>query len=180
MAAMYTRAGRTTATGFVVLSLAVIAGVGSGKLGLLLGFVGVLAGANLIAVAVRMADEPTTPTIVNAVIAGVGALTAFLRRNLGVVGLAMASSAVAAVAGDVGGPVLCFSSFALFLLGVSLITIGVLGAGLGQYFAQGLQNPRDGREWGGLAAAAWLARSREGLPPHHASAAQPALVFVLL
>ncbi|TVU00941.1 hypothetical protein EJB05_53598, partial [Eragrostis curvula] len=123
---MPTRASTVKATGFAVLLLAVIVGVSSGGLGLLLCFVGVVAGASLIAVGVRMADDLTTP-IGDAVFSRVGALMAFMRRNLGVVGLVMASSAVAAVAGDTG-PVLCFSSsFVLFLLGVCMITIGVLG-----------------------------------------------------
>ncbi|TVT99993.1 hypothetical protein EJB05_54604, partial [Eragrostis curvula] len=114
-----------TATGFAVLLFDISASVGSDGLGLLTCFVGLLLPAPpLVAVGVRMADDPTKP-IGNAVTAGAGALAAFVRRNLAVAGLAMASSAVTAVTGD-AGPKLCFSSFALFLLGMSLIIIGVL------------------------------------------------------
>jgi hypothetical protein len=53
---------RMITTGFTVMLLAVGAGVGSGQLGLLLGFVGVLIGANLIAIGVRgVGDIPSSP-----------------------------------------------------------------------------------------------------------------------
>lgn len=103
-------------TGFAIILLA----VSSGELGLLLGFLGVLVGANLIINGVhRMGKAPQTPTT-PAELAGVGV---FLRRNLAIVGMILASSAVA---GEVG-LVLCFCMSALFLLGIYLINIGILG-----------------------------------------------------
>ena len=98
-----------------------------GGFGLILSFTGVLAGANLIAIGVRMAGGlgPAAP-VVQAVFAGARALAAFPRRHLTVVGLVMASCAVAAVSGD-AGPVLGFAMSALLLLGLSLISIGILG-----------------------------------------------------
>ncbi|TVU00950.1 hypothetical protein EJB05_53607, partial [Eragrostis curvula] len=88
-----TQPSRMTATGFNVLLLAVTVGVlVSGGFALLLGFVGFLAGACLIAVRVQMADD-LAPTMRPAVIDGVGELIAFLRRNIAVVGFILASSA---------------------------------------------------------------------------------------
>ncbi|TVU43063.1 hypothetical protein EJB05_09499, partial [Eragrostis curvula] len=120
-----------SATGFIVMLLAVSAGVCSDEYGALLGLVGVLVGANLVAVGVRrMAEkeEPTTTPIGHAKFDGVGALirSFFLRRNLAVAGLLLASSAVTAVAGE-ASPVLCFCIFALFLLGISVMAVGVRG-----------------------------------------------------
>ncbi|RLN04919.1 hypothetical protein C2845_PM13G05760 [Panicum miliaceum] len=117
------------ATGLIVVLLAVSAGVNfsGGGFGLLLSFAGVLAGANNIAAGVAMADDPApAPPVGPAAFAGARALAAFLRRHLAVVGLAMASSAVTAVAGE-AGPVLCFGMLALLLLALSLTTVGVLG-----------------------------------------------------
>ncbi|TVU00953.1 hypothetical protein EJB05_53610, partial [Eragrostis curvula] len=100
-----------TATGFNFLLLAVAVGViGSGGFALLLGFLGLLAGACLIAVRVQMADD-----LAPAVITGVGGLIAFLHRNIAVVGVALASSAVTAVASEeshrsASTSSLCFSS----------------------------------------------------------------------
>ncbi|TVU43070.1 hypothetical protein EJB05_09506, partial [Eragrostis curvula] len=119
---------RMTAAGFAVMLLAVSAGVGPGEYAVLLGLVGVLVGANLIVLGVRRTadEEPTTPVGV-AAFAGVGALAAsFLRRNLVGAGLILSSSAVTAVAGEASPELRC-SMFALLLLGMSLITIGIRG-----------------------------------------------------
>ncbi|KAK3122866.1 hypothetical protein QOZ80_8AG0619470 [Eleusine coracana subsp. coracana] len=117
---------RVTSTGFAIMLLAVSAGVGYGELGMLLGFVGILVGASFVAVGVRMGDDPTKP-MVPAVLPRVGALiAAFLHRNLAVVGLLMASSAVTAVAGGEAGPVLCFAMLPLFLLGLCFVHIQIL------------------------------------------------------
>ncbi|TVU43085.1 hypothetical protein EJB05_09522, partial [Eragrostis curvula] len=119
---------RLTAAGFAFMLLAVSVGVGSVKCGALLGLVGVLVGANFIAIGVRMAEEPTAPIRHSVFAAGVGGeLTAFRRRNLTVLGLAMASSAVTAVVAAEASPLLCFSMFALLLLGLWLVAAGVLG-----------------------------------------------------
>jgi hypothetical protein len=95
-----------------------------GGFGLLLCFWGVLVGASLIVIGVRMADAPTP--IVPVVIGGAQALAEFVRRNTAIVGLIMASCAVTAVSGE-EDPVLCFAKFALLLLTVSLINIGARG-----------------------------------------------------
>ncbi|CAO2205962.1 unnamed protein product [Urochloa humidicola] len=118
------------AAGLIVLLISVSAGINTAAGGFgffLLCFAGVLAGAGLVAVGVRMADDPAAPVGVPAVFAGgARALSAFLRRRLAVVGLVMASSAVTAVSGE-AGPLLYSAMFALFLLGLCLINIGVCG-----------------------------------------------------
>jgi hypothetical protein len=115
---------RVTAIGLAVMLLGVSAAVGSGELGLLLGLVGVLVGANTIAAGVRrMGEDPTTPTYP----AVLGALTAFLPRNLAVVGVMLSSTAVTAVSAGEAGPVFCFAMFTLFLLGLCFMNIQVLG-----------------------------------------------------
>ncbi|CAL5008026.1 unnamed protein product [Urochloa decumbens] len=113
------------ATGLVVLLVSASLGLnfGSFGFGLLLCFMGLLTGVNLMAVGVWMADN--TSANIPASPPGIHALTTFPRRNLAVVGIMAASSAVTAVAGE-ASPVLCGAFFALLLLGVSLITIGVL------------------------------------------------------
>ena len=119
-----------TATGLALTLIAFGAGVGSaGTLVLLLNFAGVLAGASFIFVGVRVADDPMAPIGRPGLLsAGVRALLHCLRRNLALVGLLMASSAVsaAAAADREAAPVLCFCAFALMLLGISLLNIGVL------------------------------------------------------
>jgi hypothetical protein len=117
------RRSRVTAIGLAVMLL----GVSAGELGLLLGLVGVLIGTNTIAAAgvLRGGEEPTTPDG-PAAPARLGALTAFLRRNLAVVGIILSSAAVSA--GE-AGPVLSFAMFALLLLGLCFISIQVLGLG---------------------------------------------------
>ncbi|TVU43073.1 hypothetical protein EJB05_09509, partial [Eragrostis curvula] len=102
--------------------------VSAGEYGVLLGLVGILVGANFIAVGVRMAEEPTVPPIGHSVFAaGVGGeLPAFGRRNLEAAGVILASSAFTVVAGEASSE-LCFSMFALLLLGISLIIIGIRG-----------------------------------------------------
>ncbi|TVU00947.1 hypothetical protein EJB05_53604, partial [Eragrostis curvula] len=70
-------------------------------------------------------DHDQTTAIVPAAFAGLDSDRAFLRRKLSVAGLAMASSAVTAMAGD-SGPELCCSMLALFLLGMSMVTFAVL------------------------------------------------------
>ncbi|CAL5010619.1 unnamed protein product [Urochloa decumbens] len=123
-----TPGSRARAAGFAVLLISVSAGInffGAGGFGLVLCFAGVLVGASLVAVGVRMADADPV-SVVPEVVAGARALHAFLQRNLTVVGLVMASCAITAVSGE-AGPVLCFGVFALFLLSISLINIGTLG-----------------------------------------------------
>jgi hypothetical protein len=116
---------RVTTIGLAIMLLGISAGVGSGELGLLLGLVGVLVSANTIAAGVRrMGEDPATPSS-PAAPACLGALTAFLRRNLAVVGIMLSSAAVTAVSGGEAGPVLCFAMFALFLLGLCFIYMGV-------------------------------------------------------
>ena len=94
--------------------IVVSAGVSSaGTLVLLLSFARVLAGASLIFVGVRVADDdPTAPIGRPGVLpAGVRvrALVHCLRRNLALVGLLLASSAASAAAADrEAAPVLCF------------------------------------------------------------------------
>ncbi|TKW08662.1 hypothetical protein SEVIR_6G038700v4 [Setaria viridis] len=113
--------------GLAILLFSVSAGFnsGAGGFGLLLCFAGVLAGANIVAVGIQMSDADLAP-VVPAVLAEVRALAEFLRRNVAVVGLVMASCAVTAVSGE-AGQVLCFGMFALLLLGLSLISVGILG-----------------------------------------------------
>jgi hypothetical protein len=109
---------RVTAIGLAVMLLGVSAGVGSSEPGFLLG-------ANTIAAGVRrMGEDPTTPSS-PAAPARLGGLTAFLRRNLAVVGITLSSTAITAVSGGEAGPVLCFAMFTLFLLGLCFIYMGV-------------------------------------------------------
>ena len=116
--------------GLTIMLISASVGISSGTaggFGLILSFTGVLAGANLVAVGVRMAGDPAPAApVVPAVFAGARALAAFPRRNLTAVGLFMASCAVAAVSGG-AGPVLCFGMSALLLVGLSLISVGILG-----------------------------------------------------
>ena len=115
------------ATGFIVALFAASVGIISGgTFGSLLSLAGVLAGASIIAAGVVMADDDRATPAGPAAVDGARALAAFLRRHLAVVGLAMASAAVTAVSGE-AGPALCFGMFALLLLALSLITIGVPG-----------------------------------------------------
>ncbi|CAD6266369.1 unnamed protein product [Miscanthus lutarioriparius] len=128
---MATRGSELTATGLTLTLIAFGAGVGSaGTLVLLLNFAGVLAGASFIFVGVRAADDPTAPIGRPGLLsAGVRALVHCLRRKLALVGLLLASSAVsaaAAVADRQAAPMLCFCAFAVMLLGISLLNIGVL------------------------------------------------------
>ncbi|RCV29795.1 hypothetical protein SETIT_6G041800v2 [Setaria italica] len=120
---------RAMYTGLIILLLAVGAGINFGDCdglsGPLLSFLGVVAGANVIAAGVRTADDPAAP-IGPAPVAFAGA-RAFMRRNLAVVGLVMVSSASTAVAGETG-PAFSFMMFVLLVFGVSLINIGVHGA----------------------------------------------------
>ena len=115
------------ATGPITILLAVSAGVnfsGGGGSGLLLSFAGVLAGANIIAGGVRMAEDPAPPPIGPGVFACARALAR--RNNLALLGMILASSAAMAVAGE-ARPALCFGTLALLLLALSLTTIEVLG-----------------------------------------------------
>ena len=116
--------------GLTIMLISASVGISSsaaGGFGLILSFTGVLAGANLIAIGVRMAGGlgPAAP-VVQAVFACARALAGFLRRHLTVAGFFIASCAVAVVSGD-AGPVLCFGMSALLLLGLSLISVGILG-----------------------------------------------------
>ncbi|CAO2205963.1 unnamed protein product [Urochloa humidicola] len=115
---MNTPGSSTRAAGLAILLISVGAGIGTSCFSLLPCFAAVLAGASLVAVGVRVADD--VPAVFD------GDLAAFLRRHLAAVGIVVASSAVTAVSGD-AGPVLCFSMFALLLLGLCLINIGALG-----------------------------------------------------
>ncbi|RCV29794.1 hypothetical protein SETIT_6G041700v2 [Setaria italica] len=119
---------RAMYTGLIILLLAVGAGINFGDcdgLSGLLSFVGVVAGANMIAAVVRTADDPAAPIgPAPAVFAGA---RAFMRRNLAVVGLVMVSSASTAVVGETG-PAFSFMMFVLLVFGVSMINIGVHGA----------------------------------------------------
>ena len=118
------------AAGLAIMLISASVGINfgaGGGFGLILSFTGVLAGANLVAVGVRMASdpEPAAP-VVPAVFTGARALSYFLRCHLTAAGLVMASCAVAAVSGQ-ASPVLCLGMSALLLLGLSLISIGILG-----------------------------------------------------
>jgi hypothetical protein len=91
---MATRGSGLTATGLALTLTAVGAGVSSsGGFALLVSFVGVLAGASLIFVGVRMDDGPAPAGRPGVLAAGVHCL----RRNLGLTGLLLASSAVSAM-----------------------------------------------------------------------------------
>jgi len=103
---------RVTATGLALTMIAVSAGVSSaGTLVLLLIFAGVLAGARLIFVGVRVADDDPTAPIGRPGVLAAGVVHC-LRRNLALVGLLLASSAAAsataAAADREAAPVLCF------------------------------------------------------------------------
>ena len=127
---MTTPGSMARATGLTIMLISASVGInlgGGGGIGLIPSFMGVLAGANLLTVGVRMAGNPAPAApIVPAAIGGARALAALLRRHLAVAGLVMASCAVAAVSGQ-AGPVLCLGMSALLLLGLSLISIGILG-----------------------------------------------------
>ncbi|CAL5010593.1 unnamed protein product [Urochloa decumbens] len=128
---MGTPGSKARAAGLITFLISVSAGINigtGGGFGLLLCFAGVLTGASLIAVGVRMAaDDPAAPVVPAVFVGGPRALAASLRRNLSTVGLVMASCAVTAVSGGEAGPVLCFVMLALLVLGLSLINIGVTG-----------------------------------------------------
>ena len=118
---------RVTGLTIMLISASVGINFGVGGVGLILSFMSVLVGANLVAFGVRMAADPAPAApVVPAVFAGARALAAFPRRNLTAVWLFMASCAVAAVSGG-AGPVLCFGMSALLLVGLSLISVGILG-----------------------------------------------------
>ncbi|CAD6246910.1 unnamed protein product [Miscanthus lutarioriparius] len=97
---------------------------GAGSLGLLVCFMGVLVGTNLVAISVRMDDGPAS--IFPVVPGGARALGAFVRRNIAAVGLFMASCAFAALSCEEDA-VLCFGMFVLLLLGLTLINVGARG-----------------------------------------------------
>jgi hypothetical protein len=89
---------------------------------------GVLVGGSLVAAGVCMADEPAPIIpVVPVVFTSARALAAFVRRNTAAVGLVMASCAVTMLVSGEEHPVLCFATFALLLVGVSLISIGARG-----------------------------------------------------
>ncbi|KAG2582004.1 uncharacterized protein LOC120711610 [Panicum virgatum] len=91
---------------------------------LLLAWALAMAGVNLITAGVFLAGRAETVrcAVQSAV---VGKASAFVRRNLAVVGVAAASSAATGVIFGGGDRTLCFVSFALFLVAMSLVTIGV-------------------------------------------------------
>ena len=88
---------------------------GAGGHGLVLSLLGVLAG---VIIAISSAALHGIPLLV---------AVALRRRNLAVLGLVMASSAIAAAAGE-ASPARSFILFATLLVGVSLIAAGVLGS----------------------------------------------------
>ncbi|KAJ1255277.1 hypothetical protein BS78_K268000 [Paspalum vaginatum] len=127
---MSSQARSVVATSLVIIFLAASTGVSSHGYEQLLCLLALLTGVNLMALGIWMADNPsaTVPTeLAGMASLVVGVLATFLRRNLAVIGLITASSAsaVVAVAGE-ASPALCVASFALLLLGVSMITAGVL------------------------------------------------------
>ncbi|CAO2205954.1 unnamed protein product [Urochloa humidicola] len=127
---MNTPGSSARAAGLLILLISVSASIniGSGAFVFLLCFTGVLAGAGLVAVGVRMADNNNPAPVAPAVFDGARALAASsLRRHLKVVGVLMASCAVTAVSGEADHPVLCLATFALLLLSIALISIGVTG-----------------------------------------------------
>jgi hypothetical protein len=122
-ATMSTPESRAMTIGLTVMLVSVSAAMhlGAGCFGLLLCFLGVLVGASLVAAGVSMADGSTP--IVLVVFASARAIAAFVRRNTAVVGLVMASCAVATVSSE-ADPMLCFGMFALLLLGLTLLNVG--------------------------------------------------------
>jgi hypothetical protein len=113
--------------GLTVMLISVSAGMhfGVGGFGLLLCFLGVLVSTSLVAAGVSMSDGPSP--IVPVVFAGARSLAAFVRRNTAAVGLVMASCAVTMLVSGEAHPMLCFATFTLLLVGVSLISIGARG-----------------------------------------------------
>ncbi|CAL4997089.1 unnamed protein product [Urochloa decumbens] len=125
------------AAGLLIFLISVSAGINFGAVGfgLLLCFAGVLAGGSLVSVGIRMADDPAAP-VIPAVFDGARDLAACLRSHLAVVGLVLASSAFTAVSGEADAdPVLCLAMFALLLLGLSLINVGVTGDSVNSWFS---------------------------------------------
>ncbi|OEL28416.1 hypothetical protein BAE44_0010564 [Dichanthelium oligosanthes] len=134
---MSTPGSRARSAGVAIMMLFVSAGIhsGAGGFGLLLCFAGLLAGVGITVVGVRMAKADNPAPIVPAVFDGARALAALLRGNLTVVGLVMASCAVMAVSGE-AGPVLCFATFALLLLGLSMINVAAVYDRSGNFASQ--------------------------------------------
>ncbi|CAD6246914.1 unnamed protein product [Miscanthus lutarioriparius] len=123
---MSTPGSRVMTIGLIVMLLSVSTGMHFGGFGLLLCFVGVVVGANLVVAGVGTADRPAPNPIVPVVFSGARSLAAFVCRNTATVGLALASCAVTMVSGE-AHLALCFATFALLLLGVSLTSIGARG-----------------------------------------------------
>uniref|UniRef100_A0A0E0LRY6 Uncharacterized protein n=1 Tax=Oryza punctata TaxID=4537 RepID=A0A0E0LRY6_ORYPU len=120
--------GKIIATGCAIAFFAVGAGISFGSHGLVLILLGVLAGVTLVAVGVWTTDCSPAAFSCSATLHGISLLVAMaLRRNIAVVGLVMASSAITAAAGE-ASPALYFSLLATLLVGVSLIAAGVLGS----------------------------------------------------
>lgn len=116
------------ATGLLVAMVAVSAGVDSrgvantvGGYGPLVSLLGLLAGVNLISLGVWMTNGPLADSSPTAS-PSKAPLTACVRRNPAVVGIVLSSSAVAA------GQAICLGLLTLLLIGISLTTLGVLGA----------------------------------------------------
>ncbi|KAL6838855.1 hypothetical protein ACP4OV_031291 [Aristida adscensionis] len=126
---MSTPRSSATALGLIILLSAVSVGVNSGSGGpvsLLLSFTAVLVGVSLVAIGVRTADGAAASLAAASFPGHGGPRVPFPRRGLALVGLIIASAAATALAGE-ADPVLCFGCFALLLVGISLITIGVRG-----------------------------------------------------
>jgi hypothetical protein len=92
---------------------------------LLLAWALAMAGVNLIAAGVYLTGGAETLGSNNEQPALLSKVFAFVRQNLGVLGVAAASSAVTGVIASAADRVLCFVSFALFLVAMSLVTISV-------------------------------------------------------
>lgn len=92
---------------------------------LLLAWALAVAGVNLIAAGVYLTGGAETLGSNNEQPSLLSKVFAFVRQNLGVLGVAAASSAVTGVIASAADRVLCFVSFALFLVAMSLVTISV-------------------------------------------------------
>ncbi|CAL5008036.1 unnamed protein product [Urochloa decumbens] len=125
---MNTPGSMARAAGLAILLISVGAGInfGAGGFALLFCFAGVVAGAILVGVGVYMADDDDPAPVILVVFDAERVLAPLLRPHIALVGLVLASSTVTAISGH-AGPVLCFAMFALLLLGLSLINVGVTG-----------------------------------------------------
>ncbi|CAL4997111.1 unnamed protein product [Urochloa decumbens] len=84
-----------------------------------------VAGVNLITAGVYLTGRVETLGYTVRPSAVLGKASAFVRQNLGVLGIAAASSAATGVVVFASDRAVCFISFAMFLLAICLVTIGV-------------------------------------------------------